>query len=136
MKGCRAPTQKRQPVPLRIRDHVAKLLTNQIGALEIVMLANQMVPACFLLTGDQLHLEFLQNLFLVLFRRAMSFWHSLIEKHLGPNVPPNRALALPYLARPTGLMHPCPRFSRAGPGPADFLRLANRSFSTKPSLVL
>ena len=109
VQGGGAPADQGQPAALGVGDHLAQLFADQGGALEIMVLANQSVPAVLLLGRDQLHLEFFQDSLFLSVRHPMRLWPPPIQKHSKTNVPQNRIPPLFYLPPLTSLMQPwCP----------------------------
>jgi hypothetical protein len=56
----RRPTQQRQPLAPML-DDVTQTLADQVGVLEVVMLADQLVPACLLVRLNQPHDDLIQH---------------------------------------------------------------------------
>jgi hypothetical protein len=61
MHGCGAPAQQSYPIALGIRDHIPKLFTHQLGVLQVMMSADQLIPASALARQNQADLHFLQQ---------------------------------------------------------------------------
>jgi hypothetical protein len=90
VKGGRAPAEQSQPVTVGVGDHVAKLFPDKVGILEVMVPADQLVPAGSLLGRHQRNLDALQEGLFAAIRQSARFRHPHMKYHSEGNVPKNR----------------------------------------------
>ena len=65
-----APADQGEPIPGGVNDHIAELLADQAGILQVMMLADHLVPSPAFGRQDQADLELLQKALFVDIRQS------------------------------------------------------------------
>ena len=86
MVAARIPTEQRQPFAI-VFDHIAKLFTHELRALEVVLFIDRLLIAALFILADEANLQALTDLLFAWIRHLNVLFHAGSKKKCGGNVP-------------------------------------------------